>query len=1219
MLFEPLEERQTGTSFSYNYCTYAQASSGGKIDLSQLTTGTELLYVYSYGTSSGVASLVDISGMSDLNASQLYTGSGGTVQLPDNVTKLNNVTANLDTLLGFDASKITSIRNSSITVSGQALQLTRCTDYSNTKFYTSGGGSVSLESGSALISVASGNLFFNGTATFIDGLLNTGASIETQGMITIRNAQIVALRSDANIYNYGTNAMLTIINSSLANGREGIYCYSGSATLINCTVSNNHYGLRLNTGTIAAYNTIIAENTGYDVFDDKPIDGTHNLSSYNAWTTPTANFVYDKAKPLFVDPEWNDFRLLPGSQALNLGDNDIAYEYELDETTFDYLGKPRISSGTIDIGALEFEGHLSDQVSVYCGNVTFRDFQYGAAQQVRLSWISGTTTAILGTYDVKSQYVWDTTHHADGQGIFRVEYLDAVGNVMNTSNTRGTIINDPNIVVHRMPVEVNERWQVDKVHIVLGRVQVDNGITLLIESDAVVKFWRNSYLFLENAANIDVGSTTVFTRAEDDFVAGDSNKDGNLSVPQNGREYIRGTGTINMGSDVTMKYLVRTYSGTITSNETWYGGQVYHITGNLTVASGVTLTIMPGAIIKFDVNCSLIVNTDGTLIAEGNAAQPIVFTSIKDDTYGGDTNEDDDWSTPRPGDWNEIRNNGGNVQLNHCRVFYGGWGQFINQGDGMVRNASGNMTIQNSVIKGALLRLVSVSSGTVSIVNTILEDGRWGVEGSASLVNCTITNCTTSLSGSGTLVNSIVYQSGPVSGYAVTYSAFWMSGAVPSGIGNLSVNPVFYDATKGDYRLRPGSPLIDAADSTKAPATDITGAPRVNDDYTTDKKGTPTADGLYADIGAYEFTDYANSGIDLEPINLQAPANVAVGEKVTIQWTIRNNGSVSATGTWTELILLVSDKGETVRVGEITHSGNIPCGDLQTFFSDVTVPGVADGQWRFVVQVNINRNIFEGPNIGNNECHATALSTVAVPLLSEKQLDLAVAKGTPQLYRVVVPAGEAFSLSAYSENAISVLLSENHAPTATSSDFSAATDGKGNYALSVPAAQTARTFYLLISTEKIGAAVSMTISDKTLDLISVTQPQVSNAGASTIGFIGAGFDETMSVVLKLGSTVVTGTNLSIVSGSHGAAQFNLKGVVAGTYDLVVTKNGQTVTLQNAVTVTANGVGARLEAQLDIPDSVRVGRIYQGWIVYEIAGLVSTEFQAASIANAVRLG
>jgi parallel beta-helix repeat protein len=64
--------------------------------------------------------------------------------------------------------------------------------------------------------------------------------------------------------------------------------------------------------------------------------------------------------------------------------------------------------------------------------------------------------------------------------------------------------------------------------------------------------------------------------------------------------------------------------------------------------------------------------------------------------------------------------------------------------------------------------------------------------------------------------------------------------------GNVSVDPAFVDPATGDYRLRVGSPVVDAGDSTAAdvPATDLVGDPRVVDG---------DGDGVaVVDMGAYE-------------------------------------------------------------------------------------------------------------------------------------------------------------------------------------------------------------------------------------------------------------------------------------------------------------------------------------------------------------------------------
>ena len=76
------------------------------------------------------------------------------------------------------------------------------------------------------------------------------------------------------------------------------------------------------------------------------------------------------------------------------------------------------------------------------------------------------------------------------------------------------------------------------------------------------------------------------------------------------------------------------------------------IASKLTVPEQINLTFAPGVVVKFGGGCWLRVH--GDLIAEGTSDAQIVFTSIKDDFYGGDTNEDEDATAPAKDDWGNI-------------------------------------------------------------------------------------------------------------------------------------------------------------------------------------------------------------------------------------------------------------------------------------------------------------------------------------------------------------------------------------------------------------------------------------------------------------------------------------------------------------------------------------------------------------------------------------
>lgn len=116
---------------------------------------------------------------------------------------------------------------------------------------------------------------------------------------------------------------------------------------------------------------------------------------------------------------------------------------------------------------------------------------------------------------------------------------------------------------------------------------------------------------------------------------------------------------------------VQHVTATIASPTAWSADSVYVIDNSVQVTA--PLTIEPCTIVKFAKGTSLNVTDGGSIIADAkSAATPVVFTSIKDDSNGGDTNEDGTGSAPARGDWGYVEVRVDGSIFNHCEFAFGG-------------------------------------------------------------------------------------------------------------------------------------------------------------------------------------------------------------------------------------------------------------------------------------------------------------------------------------------------------------------------------------------------------------------------------------------------------------------------------------------------------------------------------------------------------------------
>ena len=138
-------------------------------------------------------------------------------------------------------------------------------------------------------------------------------------------------------------------------------------------------------------------------------------------------------------------------------------------------------------------------------------------------------------------------------------------------------------------------------------------------------------------------------------------------------------------------------SGPLTTTQTWTPDHVYVIDSQVTVPNNVTLTINAGTIIKAYHSGDFHVYAGGIVNVAGTDSSPVVFTSVNDDSVGGDSGGDG-MSTPEVGDYGTaIANvNGGTVNVSHAHFSY------TRSSISQACTYGGSLSLTDSVLGGSL-------------------------------------------------------------------------------------------------------------------------------------------------------------------------------------------------------------------------------------------------------------------------------------------------------------------------------------------------------------------------------------------------------------------------------------------------------------------------------------------------------------------------------------
>ncbi|MEZ5278483.1 MAG: right-handed parallel beta-helix repeat-containing protein [Opitutaceae bacterium] len=639
--------------------------------------------------------------------------------------------------------------------------------------------------------------------------------------------------------------------------------------------------------------------------------------------------------------------------------------------------------------------------------------------------------------------------------------------------------------------------------------------------------------------------------------------------------------------------------GTHTTDVSWQLSPSYSIVladSQLVGAAG-SLTLMPGLVVKAVHYAGLRVS--GELLALGTPGSPIHFTDYRDDAVGGDSNHDADASLPAPHWWAGVKvNPGGSATLENCRVGYTGYYEYGGvkvEGDGTLNLA--DSTIHSGGESGLYLYQ---ASGIISVNGCLFTGNRSGVHVRETSQGVTIGSCRFEGNKDYGMVNSSSVEVDARSNWWGDASGPFHTTLNPDGTGDRVSNGVLFEPWRtssgvegilaprlsgtivaGDSLRFIGSPASNAADGYwwdfgdgRNSSVQNPGLVRFSRTGDFEIAYAVVVDGEIAPfVEGRTYAVVANTGDfpDLRLDRLTVPANVGVGETVTIDYAVTNVGpGALAESTWTDAIYVSEDEyldatDTVVDSKSVTRS----LGKDESYSGqfEVMLPAIEDGVRHLIVSVNDEWSPVELHRLNNEGAESVRIT---VPGLEAGQ----VLSGShpvgrsEQYFRIPATGGKSLLVTfGHDVKGLTAVIKFGTLPTRSVHDH-LLEDGT----LVIPAA-TKGDWYILVYGDGLLEEGDFTLeySEADLALTSVSPRMQDSAAELELNLVGAGFAGSIEVdLVSSGGADFAADSAIVASFTNATAVFAAGRLPAGRYHVRVTQGGHSSMLDDAVEMVSGG-------------------------------------------------